>query len=286
MAGPYTGTWRATAVSEADYTGALKQGTGINPVHRIRGDLTNPGRKNTPALIYPELNLGPGQETSNVIGDTDWPELYADSNELYGYNSQTGLADRPRYGVPNERVSVTEDWPPWGGSRKTQAGGNFVRSLLKGALLQMRIKQIPSETVTEGWRNKAHGIAADSVSSDDKQLIVNTSGVQRYETRTGSQSTGRASEYSAPIHSRVVGQKLKKWSGGQRHYDMRPYDQDEILRPFLSRQAGTSYVEWNEVNSMYQSNPIQRQPAEDPYPGSVSPPEENGYGYVAEDVLY
>jgi hypothetical protein len=286
MAGPYTGTWRASVVSDAKYSGALKQGTGINPVHAIRGNEYYEGLLET-KLNYPEPNLGIGDDNAPLIDDTSyWPCPEDDPTALYGYNSETGLADRPRLGVPSERTGVSECYPPWGGSRKTLPGGNFIRSVVKGAIITMTARESPSETVTEGWRNKEHGIPANSIASSDAQLIVNTSGVQRYQARNGSQSTGRASEYKATVPSRVTGQKVKVYSEGKRHWDMTPYGQDEILRPFLSRQAGTSYQQWAGVNSMYDSEPLDRQIPLDPYSGKQSPSDTGGYGFVAEDGMY
>lgn len=286
MAGPFTGAWRAAVVSEAQYTGALKQGTGINPVHAIRdGD---PLRTNGTKLNYPEPNLGPGDDPASLIdSESYWPCPEDSPTGLWGYNSETGLSDRPRYGVPDERAHVTDGFPSWGGSRKTKPAGTFIRSVVRGALVTLTSREVPSETVTEGWRNKAHGIVADSVASSDAQLVMNTSDTQRYKMRTGSQSSGRASEFNAPVPSRVVGQKRKVYSGGQRHHDMMPYQQDVILRPFLSRQAGTGYQTFSgRVNSMYTSNPLLREVPQDPYAGDVSPSDDDSYGYVSEDGEY
>lgn len=286
MAGPYTGSWRAAVTSEAQYTGALKQGTGINPIHAIRD--IGPAYTET-KLNYPEPNLGPGDDPVTMIDrEAYWPVPEDSPAGLWGYNAETGLEDRPRYGVPSERAHLPEDYPPWGGSRKTRPAGTFIRSVVHGAIITITSKVQPSETVTEGWRNKAHGIVADSMPSDDKQLIVNSSVTQRYKERTGSQSTGRASEYSAPVPSRVVGQKLKVYSGGERHYDMTPREQEPILRPFLSRQAGTGYQQFDgKVNSMYVTDPLNREVPQDPYAGDTSPGEDDGtYGYVVEDGMY
>jgi hypothetical protein len=294
MAGPYTGTWRRSATSDARYTGALKWGTGINPVHSEAGV--------GPALIDPKLNydtpdLGAGDDAARMIDDQFWPpppdEEGDNNSQFWGYGQEGDLRDHPNYqevGDANTAGSRAElnqpNWPPWGGSRKTAPGGTFIRSLLHGALTVNKSRQVPSETVSEGWENKAHGIAANSLPSDDSQLIMQTSMTQRYKVRAGSQSAGRASEYSAPVSSRVTGQKLKIYSGQERHYDMTPYDQDEILRGFLSRQAGTGYTEWQHPNEMFVNEPMQREPAPDPFQGTASPASSVPADYTSEDMQY
>jgi hypothetical protein len=290
MAAPYTGTWRQSVLASAKYSGALKQGTGINPIHAVRSP--NPAFQDYGVKLgYDTPDLGTGDGTEAYIDTQNWPPpLDIDQDPTLQRAIQNELIDHPvwdhRDQVPANQRYNNPAWPSWGGSRKSEPGGNFIRSMLRGALATITMRQTPNETVTEGWVNKAHGIVGDSIDSDPSQLVMNTSEVQRYKVRTGSQSPGRASEYNAPIQSRVVGQKLKVYSGNERHWDMTPYDQDDIIRPFLSRQAGTGYTQWQLPNEMYQSSAMQREPASDPYQGDVTPTENIGGDYSYEDGQY
>jgi hypothetical protein len=109
---------------------------------------------------------------------------------------------------------------------------------------------------------------------------------QRDQVRTGSQ-TQRASEYHAPIRSRIVGMRLKPWSGGQRHYDMQPREQNQHIRAWWARSAGTGHRSWMAANEMYVSDPLQRTPPPNPYAGPVidDTGTTNTGGYVGEDVI-
>jgi len=304
MAGPYTGTWLASAVSEADYIGAAKWGTGINPVHSQYGSPPRPG---------PNLNIDPyttpggqdtygyvaedqGWDTSSINSDPELPEYNVTPTSMWGANEQTGTVDRPEWGADSPTVAsrqsaqnVTGDpYPPWGGSRKTQPSGTRIRALDRGGDIEHAMRVLPNEDVAQGWLNKAQGIPGDAVPADDSQVFMQTSMTQRYQTRAGSQSTGRASEYAAPIDSRVVGQKLKQYTtpDSARHWDMLPYEQQDYMRPFLSRQAGTGYPAWMAENEMYVSPVIQREPPPDPALGSVAGMAPSDYGYTDEELLY
>jgi hypothetical protein len=289
MAGPYTGTWRAKFGNpDPQYGSALKQGTGINPVHRIR----TIGPPTTATKLNYEQSLGgPGDDTVRMVDSVDVPAAEIETNDFWGYNQETGLRDHPVWDpsltTPTQRANQS-DWPPWGGSRKTSPAGTFIRSLLHGALNTNRTRQVPLETVSEGWVNKPKGSPADSRPSDDSQLIINSSVTQRYKVRSGSQRSGSQSDFNAPIASRVVGQKVKAYSDSRdRRWDMQPYEQDEIIRPFLSRQIGTGYPEYNRPNEMYVSDTLQREPAPDPYQGPVSPDQATvSSDYTYEDRQY
>jgi len=307
MAGPYTGTWLASAVSEAEYTGAAKWGTGVNQVHKLWGGPPRP---------MPNLNIDPystpggedtygyvaedqGWDTSSINSDPELPEYNVTPSSLYGANEQTGTADRPSWGEDTPNMATRQAtqngtgdaFPQWGGSHKTQPAGTRIRALDRGAEMLTSMRVLPNEDVAQGWLNKAQGKVADSRSADDSQVFVQTSDTQRYQTRAGSQSTGRASEYAAPIESRVVGQKLKQYTteDSARHWDMLPYEQQDYMRPFLSRQAGTGYPEWMAENEMYVSPAIQRAVPADPSLGSIAGQgvtTANDYGYTDEELLY
>lgn len=282
MAGPYTGTWRNTHA--VPYVGATNWGTGINPVHAIRDGY--PLRHERTKLNYETPDLGAGDSTDPMVDDVYWPELESDVDPRETSHSPANdLRDHPNLDEVRGNNPV---WPSWGGSRKTRPAGNFIRSLLHGAFQQYHVNQIPNETVSEGWLNKPKGEPADALPSDDKQLIIQTSMVQRNKVRAGSQRTGSQSDFDAPIGSRIVGQKVKQYSDSHdRQWDMFPFQQDDIIRPFLSREAGVGYREWHAPNEYWSSDPIQRSPAPDPYQGQVSPSESDVMtGYTEEDYSY
>ena len=320
MAGPYTGAWQASAISETQYTGAAKWGTGVNPVHSVYGAGVAVRQIGTKVDIYPEVTTG-GQDTDIIDEDFAWdgtlnnpdpylPPYNVSDSEIWGYGSQTGTSDRPVWGMemadsqivnnagglPNPvdtgpvlpimrgrtQNDTNDKFPSWGGSRKTKPGGTFIRQLRRGAARVIFARQLPNEDVAQGWENKAHGISPDSKPSDDSQIFIQTSDVQRRKVRAGSQRSGSQSDYSAPIASRETGQKLKVFaaSDSSRHWDMYPYDQVDYVRPFLSRQAGTGYREWLDPNAMYVSPAIQREPAPDPQLGA--PAGSGGENYVDE----
>ena len=335
MAGPYTGTWRATIISDAAYTGAQRWGTGINPIHAIEGAGTALRLKGTNLNFDPITTPG-GQETDVLTEDYAWdstlnpdpglPGYNVTPATTWGYNSETGLADRPRWGSemadadapisgvglphpidPGRPITVVRghtqndtnnEFPPWGGSRKVGPAGRFIRAIRRGPTGETAMRVLPGEDVAQGWVNKDHGIEADSRPSDVSQLIMQTSQIQRYKARAGSQNIGSQSDFNAPVQSRVTGQKLKTYISptSARHWDMLPYEQEDFVRPFLSRQAGVGYREWNLPNAMYVSPTVQREPSADPEMGPIAgaditsvnagPASDYGYSYEDSGVYY
>jgi hypothetical protein len=88
--------------------------------------------------------------------------------------------------------------------------------------------------------------------------------------------------------TRLTGMKIKPWSEGQRLYDMYPYQQDLMLRPFWFRRAATGNEDWLQANEFQSMTPMQRTPPPEPFNGS---PESQGtagpdWGYTVEDVSY
>lgn len=323
MAGPYTGAWRAAQVSEVGYTGITKWGTGVNPIHSQYG--SGPPRGKPKLTYYPESPPGGENTESfadDMGGMGYWPEdnpsqYYAynvNDPDTWGAGSDTGTADRPLrntedsdpfsnetgWGLPNPPVdprtlpadpraktqnSTRSNFPSWGGSRKPLPGGSVIRSIVHGDSLISKARVLPNEDVAQGWLNKEHGTPGDARPADDSQVFIQTSMVQRYKTRAGSQNIGSQSTFAAPIESRVVGKKVKQYSvpESSRHWEMLPYQQEDYIRPFLMRQAGTGYREWNYPNEMYVSPAIQREPPPDPELGPVSMTDSNDWGYSYED---
>jgi len=335
MAGPYTGSWRSSLVDRIDYTGAAKQGTGVNRVHATPATGSRVIVGGPPKQVFDPVTAPGGDDTYGYVAeDQGWsfvsdnpdpnlPQYDQTPIQIFGYGHETGTADRPRWdrtqgdrssgemgwGLPNPDTSNTvlannrgstqndtdNNFPQWyDGSHPTQPGGTVIRAIRRGAKMIQKARVLPNEDVAQGWQNKAHGKAADSRSSDDSQIFVQTSDVQRYKTRSGSQRSASQSTFTAPVESRVTGQKLKTYtaSDSARHWDMLPYEQQDFVRPFLSRQAGTGYPQWQLVNEMYVSPAIQREPPADPQLGNVagvtgvSDGTDTNYGYTSEDLYY
>lgn len=273
----------STQSQDVPYVGSLKQGTGWNPVHAIRaGEGRNIAPAGTSNLVDPDLvsdvQYGYSAEDMNTYGpaESGW---------------ETGTYDRPSWDdTEGTRAAVTEDYPSWGPGREGVPKGTVIRSVEHGAIAANTPTQIPNEDVAQGWLNKVNGRIAEPGEgiSDPNQYTMQTSMQQLNRTRVGSQrGGGSASPYDQPITTRVVGQKLKYWSGMRRHYDMAPKIQDVIVRPFWLRNAGTGYTEWLDANSMYVSEPLNRTAPADPYQGPPTPtPQDQSYGYTGEDVTY
>lgn len=283
-----TGNWKAQRQIQAQ--AADNWGNGFDPVHAVRADAD--GRNIAPNVGASLGDVVPHDYTDqSYVPGSEYGYTYDDA--VFGFGPQTGTDDRPPLGVSTEQfrgnsVLMSEDaQPPWGEGPDGLPAGNTVRKHSHGSLLSRLVKQSPTETVSEGWEDKIHlPLPEDANTSDAVQYIMQTSMMQRDRTREGSQTSGRASEYSAPIKSRMIGPRIKPWSGGQRHYDMTPRQAEAVVRPWWGRSAGTGPVEHLAPNEMQQRDPIQRSVPADPYQGTV-PVEQPvaNYGYVGEDVI-
>lgn len=280
MAPPRKGEWaRRNAVP---YSGYKVWGTGINPVHMRYGG---------PPLRMDPLNLREGEITPP---DEAVPQELIPT-ETWGYQPEdsmyTGVTydDRPAWDVaPEDSVirASSQGQPP---VNATGAAKSLFRAIKGGAfpwyIYRDGMKELPSETVNEGWLNKPKGQPADAKPSDPSQYEMQTSMEQRYRTRVNDHAVARgADDPRAPIDSRVVGQRIKVYSGELRHYDMFPFQQDDIPRPFYYRTAGTGPPDYLKANETYDISPIRRVPPPDPSLGEEET--QLGYGYTQEDQFY
>jgi hypothetical protein len=217
----------------------------------------------------------------------------ASSHYLWGYGTETGTSTRPGLGINSDvsRGQTPTDYPspdgPEGGYatsvnadwREHQIGDNRDEAKLG----------FKEETVSEGWENKPVGPVENAKVSDVTQYEMQTSMTQRDKVREGSQmQMSRASEYMAPIASArpTWGQRVKTWSTGRRTWDMLPRAQDQMVRAFNYRNAGTGIPEWLAANEAfnYQLQPLQRQPVPDPNAGVQVPQSGNVYQEESSDV--
>jgi len=288
-----SGLWKRQNVG---YSSAMVWGTGVNPVHYYYG---------SDPLRTTEYPVRQGEITPPF---QSIPEDLTGEQNLWGYTHENSLYTnleidaRPRWGectYDETTRASTGQQPPWSAPQRvnetfrSRFGGAF--RTFRGAMTLApgnagdlsRGYEEPSETVTEGWRNKPKGSPADSKPSDDSQLIVQTSMKQRYQVRNNRNAVSRgADEPRAGIPSRVIGQKLKKYSGGERHYDMTPREQDDIPRPFWFRHAGTGRVDEMLPNTMWSISALQRIPPADPSMGIPETDLGDSFGYSTEDAQY
>jgi hypothetical protein len=214
------------------------------------------------------------------------------------------MDDRPTWGVATENERLRRDtgdqtrWGEWGGWFRARREGaqryrtNY-RQELKGQgdayqpISAEPVNSYPTETVSEGWLNKETSFVADANPSADEQIFVQTSMRQRYGTRDNRRAMRRGTdEERATIGSRVMPMIEKVFSTGEREYDMFPYQQDEIRRPFSNRTAGLGPAEWMETNEYSVMTPVIRTPPPDPAQGQDEVSVATDYGYTAEDSMW
>jgi hypothetical protein len=292
MGRPITGTWKQSTVP---YTGAGRWGTGVHVIHSMYGsdNLRVVGRT-------PQGEVGrtpPSEAVPGFIEDPDW-----------GYQPED-LAGLDVFADPEAAIKgipfIQDGWPSLNQHTPQTRARTGTRSIypvgsagvISGKIRSLRFgprdmdseksNQVPTETVSEGWKNKPHGRVANAVPSDPSQYEIQTSMAQRYQVRNNEHAVGRGTdEERTPIQSRVTGQKIKYYSGGERHYDMFPFQQDQMIRPFRYRTAGTGRPADMLPNEQWQITPIQRTPPPDPYLGPEETDDVFDFGYTAEDNFY
>lgn len=299
---PVTGSWYTRYANQQAYVGAQRWGTGNNPIHEIYGE--------GPPLRSQGRIPGPDMPTAEL---SDVPSVIETSYQ-YGY-TMDDIDPLTPVGMPPGWDTETDEWrntagdfPSWKedaeGFRSEQEFGSPGNMGTVGRYGQevlmpspelwsgIALKSFPTESVTEGWQNKETGAIADARTSDQIQYERQTSmqQVNPPEGRNNQAAVTRATDDPRfNILTRLIGQKIKPWSQGQRNEDMFPYQQDLIIRPFWYRVAATDNPDKLLPNEMYVSDPIQRDVPPDP---DLGPEETNVYsieangGYTAEDMTY
>jgi hypothetical protein len=280
---PVTGSWYTRYANEQAYVGAQRWGTGNNPIHEVYGE--------GPPLRTTGRIPGPDDPTSSP---SDVPSAI-EQNAEYGY-TMDDIDPLTPVGMPPGWDEDTEEirndvgaYPPWNQNAEPFRESNHANPALWSGI---QLKSFPTESVTEGWKNKETGAVADARTSDPGQYERQTSmqQVNPPEGRNNAAAVTRATDDPRfNIMTRLTGQKVKPWSQGQRNADMFPYQQDLIIRPFWYRIGATADPNMMDVNEMYVSEPIQRDVPPDP---EMGPEETNVYtleaddGYTAEDLSY
>lgn len=293
MAGTINGNFK----SLIGYSSALRQGTGWNPIHANATMGPPLGVRANLQLDSTETLPGTGIEDDEIA--TDWSNMEAGSFEdqpsvIWGYGTQSGISELGPWSPSSDdvdmRATTGEDYPPWGPYKGGSPGGTAIRTDAKGNLVSVMAKEDPDDNAAQGWINKNKSTEDDAVVSDPRQYEMQTSMTQRNKVRAGSQISGTASEYEAPVASRITGKKVKDWAAptSVRHQDMYPYQQDYIIRPFWLRNAGTGPRPWMKANDLYESQAYSRMPPDNPYPGpqvhQVAADTSQNYGYTEEDI--
>lgn len=281
---PVSGEWKRQFVQQQS---ARVWGTGVNQVHYYYGS--------------EDLRLSPisQREDEYTPAFQGVPDTIV-AHEQWGYQPEDSLYtgmhydDRPNWTEePSQFRADTSQIPPWTANGATK---NMFRAAFGGAYRVFRGRSqayspityvVPTETVSEGWQNKPQGQPADAVPSSMSQLERQTSMQQRYQTRTNAAALQRATDMPrAGIRSKVTGQRLKVYSGGERHYDMLPKEQNDIPRPFWYRNAGTGRASDMVPNTLWSITPLQRIPPADPAIGVPEDEVTQEYGYTDEDGMY
>lgn len=297
MGKPIQGAWARKYQNALTYAGAEVWGTGISAVHAQRGDTSRPEN--------PKLDAN---QLDRTMAGAAIPEQQYDPS--YGYNPED-IAGLDTFASPQEAVNgepyAQDGWPSWDedteGTRariapqQSRPLGQQYASLrsIRGGAVQGPFGRVsnetPSETVSEGWLNKAEdGEVPDDhvLPADDSQLIIATSFVQRHKTLNNDRAVMRGQDDArTEIPSRLAPMKTKHYSQGERDYDMFPYQQDNMPRPFKYRTAGTGPGTYLLANDQYPRDALQRTPPADASMGTpdteLSDP---GYGYSSEDTGY
>jgi hypothetical protein len=240
---------------------------------------------------YSPDSFGAGADSAISVEDVGWDDTFY-------------MDDHPAWNEPTQQMRLradTGDQTRWGQSgarfRAMREGAQRYRThsgqVLKGQgdayqpISAEPVNGYPTETVSEGWINKGTSFVADANPSADEQIFVMTSMRQRYNERDNRRSQLRGTDDErSTIPSRVMAMIEKVYSTGERNYDMFPYQQDEIRRPFRNRTAGVGPAEWMQTNEYGLITPVIRTPPPDPAQGVPEVQYPDNYGYTAEDASY
>lgn len=291
------GQWAETP-AQVNQASALKWGTGASDVIGNRNN--GMGRDIAPGETSGDVDQGLTAEHYGFSAEDQWA-----SSLLWGYGADTGTSEHPELGgeAVDYRTDDMKDYPTFGQHPVGLPGGNQIRAIDKGSAVTSTSKLVPNDgdgTLYGASYKLVADAPNDAEISDPSQYEMQTSMTQRDKTRSGSQrGGGSASEYDAPVKTRIPGFRIRRYDEGAsdpRHAAMLPKAQDQVIRPWWARGAGTGNPADMQPNAMYQSTPYQRTPASETYQGetlSGTPgidADQDGpgvmYGFTEEDVTY
>lgn len=262
---------------------ARKWGTGVNPIHATH-DPTTVGRQQPtrdPLISSPYVGL----QDDIIVGYDDM--AFSDAPPMEGMSETT---EHPNWGNEGENRAVTQGYPVWGPGGYPVPQGTVLRSQKRAmGWREGHVNAQVQGDAGDGWINKEFDPKPlDSKPSDPSQYEIWTSMSQRDQIRTNAAATMRGTDDPRePIPSRIIGMKKKTWPGGIRHEDMMPRQQNGPYRPFRFRTAGTGpWQQWNGVNEMYVSEPIQRSLPPDVNMGQTESTYSAGEDLYGEDFYY
>jgi hypothetical protein len=304
------GSWAAGAVTPSEYVGALRWGTGINPIHAIpdSGSRETGVKENLLPLGADDGSGGAVPE--ELLGPEAWGYASDDMSSWAGAEAYDYVAaDHPGLGETTagrpDRAAVHEGWPSWGphGGHDHDfplpgwPGGDELRAQSHGSAVEnARAIAVPTPGWRGGWLNKAHGAVERAETSDPSQYEVATSLVQLDKTRVNDAAVARGTDDPrAPIPTRLTGQKEKHYAkswrmgGGPGTPDMGQQGQNLPYRPWFFRSAGLPPPPDTFYGTMSGFDPIQRTLPADAgefVTLQEAPPDDGTYGYTEGDYLY
>lgn len=282
------GSWKAGAVTPSEYAGALRWGTGINPIHGHRaGDGRPTGTKIPLVAGDPQTDVVPEE----IIGPAMWGYSAEDAQFYAGEDYRYLVEDHPNWGQtqpgrPDRDGDIMtegiypepEGWPSWGPAEvdalgsidgfplSGPPGGANLRAYTDGLAVERRHAiAVPTPGWRGGWVNKAHGQVEEAETSDPAQYEITTSMTQLHQTRVNAAAVARGTDDPrAPIGTRLTGMKIKHYAasqgtgGGPATPDMRQQPQDLPYRPWFFRQGAMPPPPDTTWGTMTQFDPIER----------------------------
>lgn len=250
-------SWR-DEISQS-YTGARKWGTGINPIHTKKGG-------------YEGRNLAPGNEVAPDPGfdNNGYTAFEFDTSDYStGGVDLTSMRQHPNWGEtpPRGRMNM----PAWGRGNTPVPNGMRKRIIAEGrSYKEGKTDEQPAGVAGEGWENKRAGNENEAETSDPRQYEMQTSMTQRHNVLANTRAMMRGTDANrADISPRIAGVRLKIYSGGQRHDEMTPRDQDYMPRAWRFRGAGTGPVGYLDSNQYQAVTPVTRVVPGDVYQGTA-----------------
>lgn len=233
-----------------NYTGARKWGTGINPIHSVKGGPQYKGR-----------NIAPGTYNADLLDNAglvayDFGFMPEDQAYEYPAVDMSYLKDHPNWGAPDPH-GTTGSFPPRTGQNNLPSGIAYRARKMARPWNEGMPNTAPNGTVGEGWLNKEHGEILDSRISDSSQYTVWTSERQRDLSKGNDVAVVRGTDDARHvIASRITGMKVRIWPDGKRHEEMENKTQEYRPRPWKYRSAGVGPYEG--INDMHVSIPRRR----------------------------
>lgn len=237
------------------YAGARKWGTGVNAIHAKRTG-------------YEGRNIAPGNVVAADVGLITEFDFGAETDLYVGVVDLTFMDAHPNLDTPKTHRVVT-NMPAYGPGSLPTPQGNRKRIRKEGvSYKEGHTNAEPVGLAGEGWTNKTHGDELDARTSAPVQYEIQTSMAQRDLPRVNSTAVARGTDDArTEIRPRHVGMKVKNYSGGQRHADMFPFQQEYRPRPWRFRGVGTGPVAWMEPNAENPVKPRMREVPADVYMG-------------------